>query len=182
LYNKIRKFRAYAIILTLLVCMLVLVLVQPMNPEPTKPAKENPKFIISSWDFPDEYGQGIEGFEIFENSTGSWVQIGGEYTSDESLIFEWNVSVAIKLNCWTWFNSTLTGAATGAEGKNYQQHSVDVTQTNGTSVFSQQNFTYFYVDTGIDPPLWFYGYEIVLNFLPNYGETYTATVIYEVYW
>ena len=176
--NKTNKLFA-GIIITLLAIIMV-VAVQPAKVESIQ--KANPQFVIASWDFPDEYGQGIEGFEIFENSTGSWVQVGGYHPYDEAQIYDWNVSVAIKLICYTFFNSTLTGASTSAEGKNYQRHNVTVTDLADVIVFSQQNFTYVSVDTGIDPPLWFYGYSVILNFLPTYGEVYTVTVSYEIYY
>lgn len=140
------------------------------------------QFVLSSWDFPDAYGQGIEGFEIFENSTGAWVQVGGYYGYEDSQVLEWNASVAIKLICYTWFNSTITGAGSGALGKNYQRHNVTVTNLSDVVVFSQQNFTYVSVDTATDPPMWLYGYSVVLNFLPESGQYYTVTVTYEVYW
>jgi len=151
--------------------------------EPSDKTNNEPVyFVLASWSFPDEYGQGIEGFEIFENSTASWVQWNGYQTHEDLGIFEWNGSVFIKLRCWTWYNSTLTGAENNPDGQNTQQHNVIVTNQAGSTIFSQQNFTYYYRDAGIDPPLWFYGYEVVLNFLPLYGEYYTVTVLYEIFW
>ena len=159
----------------------VLVLLVMIGVSTIPPAKAQSQFVIAGWDYPDEYGQGIEAFEIFGNSTGSWVQVGGSYGYEDPQIYEWNASVAIKLRCYTWFNSTLTGAIDETDGKNYQQHNVIVTDFNGT-VFSQQNFTWFYADDSIDPPMWFYGYEVVLNFLPEVGMIYTVTVTYEIWW
>lgn len=138
-------------------------------------------FVLASWEYPDEYGQGIYDFDVYENSTGSWVNVGGPTEYDESNIFEWEIGVAIKLKAWSYFNSTLTGAATTNEGKNYQRHNVTVTSLNGTTVFSQQNFTYSNVYTE-EAPMWVYVYEVVLDFLPDYGEYYTVTVIYEIFW
>lgn len=166
------KRTATALIVLVLVSMVLLAMPRPA------PAR----FALSSWDFPDAYGQGIEGFMIYENSTGSWVAVDGYHLYDEANIFAWNVSVAMKLHCFTWFNSTLVGATDTDDGKNYQRHSVNVTDNLGGSVFSQQNFTYYSADDGIDPPLWFYEYYVVLNFLPVEGEYYTVTVTYEIYW
>jgi len=39
------------------------------------PAKA--QFVIASWDFPDEYGQGIYGFFPLENSSGDWWPYSG---------------------------------------------------------------------------------------------------------
>jgi hypothetical protein len=144
--------------------------------------RAEPKFAIASWSFPDPYGQGIEGFFIYENSTGSWLIVDGYSTHDDPNVFNWTVGVAIKLFCYTWFNSTLTGATSGANGKNFQRHSVIVTDLADNTVFSKQNFTYDSVDTGIEPFMWLYGYYVILNFLPAYAEYYTVTVTYEIYW
>ena len=144
-------------------------------------AKANPQFVIASWDYPDEYGQGIEGFEKFENSTGFWVQIGGMYAASDTASIIWNASLFIKLRVYSWINSTFLGLGDTDEGKLYQQHNVTVTN-QGNTIFTQQNISWFYDDDSIDPPLWFYGYEVVLNFLPQVGEIYIVTVTYEVYW
>lgn len=150
-------------------------------PQTTTPqTQDTVTFALSSWAYPDEYGQYIEGIIVYENSTGSWVQVA-YYTADDTYIFEWNQSVFIKLECVNWLNSTLVGAIDGNDGKNYQRHNVTVTSL-GETVFSQQNFTYVYKDIGIDPPLWLYQYDVVLNFLPQAGEIYTVTITYEVYY
>ncbi len=138
------------------------------------------QFVLAEWDYPDEYGQGIYDFDVYENSTGSWVNVGGLTEYDESGIFEWNASVGIKLKCWTYFNSTLTGAEDTNDGKNYQQHSVTVTSA-GQTIFSQQNFTYSNAYPEEDP-MWVYAYDVVLNFLPVSGAIYTVTVTYEVFY
>ena len=145
-----------------------------------KELEQPSKFVLSSWDYPDEYGQGIEAFEVYENSTGSFVLYDTYFYSDVTNI-EWNESIGIKLRCYTWFNSTLTGASTSNEGKLYQRHSVTVTNL-GITVFSKQNFTFVASDTGIDPPMWYYTYDVVLNVLPLVGEIYTVTVTYDVFY
>ena len=143
------------------------------------PQPNNPRFVIASWDHPDEYGQGIDTITVYENSTGSWVSVGN-YDYDEASSLEWNESVGIKLKVWTWFNSTLVNVSTTNEGKLYQRHSVNVTNL-GTTVFSQQNFTYSNVYTD-SAPMWYYVYDVVLNFLPLAGEIYTVTVNYDVFY
>lgn len=137
-------------------------------------------FTLASWDYPDEHGQGINLFVFYENSTGSWVSFGSVYEPDQSYIVNWNTSGSIKLRCYAFFNSTLTGASDVGDGKNYQQHYVSVV-TARTTVFSQQNFTYYNNNTVLDP-MWYYGYEVVLNFIPQQGERYTVTVTYEIYY
>lgn len=147
----------------------------------TTPIKQTASFVLAEWEFPDEYGQGIEVFDVFENSTGSWQNVGGPTMHDESGVFDWEVGVAIRLDVWTWFNSSLMGAETTNEGKLYQRHNVTVTSIDDTIVFSQQNFTYQYGDP-IDPPMFIYMYRVVLDFLPVAGERYTVTVGYEIFW
>ena len=138
------------------------------------------QFVLASWTGPDEYGNGFNGFEVYGNSTGSWVQVGGAYNATDAHDIEWEVGVGIKLRCWTFLNSTKVGATDTADGKNYLQHNVTVTNF-GETIFSQQNFTYFFVSDTLDP-IWLYGYEVVLNFIPEYGQIYTVTIIYEVYY
>ena len=143
------------------------------------------QFVVSSWDYPDEYGQGIDAFVIYENSTGSWLELDppydGLYDWEETYVIPWEVGVGIKIRCYAFQNSTLTGASDTNDGKNYQRHSVIVKNFVDSTVFSQQNFTYDSVNDVLDP-LWYYGYDVVLNFIPLIGEYYTVTVLYEVYY
>ena len=150
-------------------------------PESTVKELEQPaKFVLASWDYPDEYGQGVEGFWIYENSTSEWVKVYEVYYDNISSIFEWNASVGIKLRCWALLNATLTGSSTKDIGKNYLRHNVIVTML-GTTVFSQQNFTFA---SALDEAygIYLYAYDVVLNFLPLAGEIYTVIVTYEVWW
>jgi hypothetical protein len=163
-----------AIMIVLCICLSLLVFIPQ--------AKANPKFIIADWDYPDEYGQGIEGFQVYENSTGSWVAVGGEYYYYNSQVFDWNASIGIKLRCYSWLNSSLLLLDFPDEGYNYQRHNVTVTQSNGTIVFNQENFTCTGGETWALNPMWKYYYDVVLDFLPAYGEIYTVTVTYEVWW
>ena len=138
------------------------------------------QFVLAEWDFPDEYGQGIDTITIYGNSTGSWVSVGN-YEYDESSSLDWYPNASIKLKTWTWFNSTLTGAGSTNEGKLYQRHSVTVTEAVNQIVFSQQNFTYSNVYTESEP-MWYYVYEVVLNFVPVAGTVYTVVVTYEIFY
>lgn len=138
------------------------------------------QFVTASWDYPDVYDQGIDLMYIYENSTGSWVEVMS-YEYDETIVFPWEVGVGMKLRIYAFQNSTLTGASDTADGKNYLQHSVIVKNYADETVFSQQNFTYNSVNDALDP-LWYYGYDVVINFIPLAGEYYTITVLYEVYY
>lgn len=153
---------------------------------------EGPKpqtwFYLSAWDYPDSYSQGIEGFYIYENSTGSWEHIDQpwhvyyDYTHDG--YFNWTEfeGAAIKLECFTWFNSTITESADTTEGLLYQRHNVTVMDINlATVVFSQNNFTYV-ANYTYAAPMWYYQYEVVLDFIPQAASQYVVTVSYEVYY
>jgi len=167
-------------LLGLFICsMLILVPIQPATQ--TQKETGTSMFVISSWEFPDENGQGISFLEVFENSTGSWVEFGNNYYPDETTVIDWNISVGIKISCWTAFNNTIMGASSSDDGKNLQRHNVTVKDNQGATVFSQQNFTFYYVYTDGDPS-WVYAYDVVLNFLPVSGEIYTVTVTYELYY
>ena len=178
-FNLDKKKVLASLILILTITMIIVYCESNLQAIPI--TKNETQFTISSWAFPDEYGQGIEGFEVFENSTGAWVPVGGYEGYQEKLVYDWESNGSIKLRCWTWLNSTFMDVATTNEGKALQRHSVIVTNSVGT-IFSQQNFTWFYDDDTIDPPLWFYGYEVVLNFLPLEGQVYTATVTYQLFY
>jgi hypothetical protein len=145
------------------------------------PAKA--QFVLASWSYPDEYGQGLYQIEVDENSTGAWVEYGegGYYEAGDSLLFPWNVSVGIRLVVYTRLNSTLTGIPDKDNWGPYQRLNVTVTQNNGTVVFSQQNITTFYTSSSFGE-IYRYGFMFVLEFLPNYGEIYAATVTYEVFY
>ena len=150
--------------------MMFVVAIQP------QPAKA--QFIIASWDYPDEYGQGIQQIRVNENSTGSWVLVDTrDYT--ESHVYDWEVGGSIQLYVWMYLNSTLTGASDLTNGRNYQRCNVTVTSFEET-IFSQQNFTF--QDENDYAEMYLYEYDVILNFIPEYGQIYTVTVIYEVFY
>ena len=157
----------------------VLVVSNHPSKSTVKELEQPAQFVLAEWDFPDKYGQGIDTITVYENSTGAWVSVGN-YEYDEESSLEWNASVAIKLKVWTWFNSTLTGAGSTNEGKLYQRHNVIVVSL-GETVFSQQNFTYSNVYTEA-APMWYYVYDVILEFLPVAGAIYTVVVTYEIFW
>ena len=141
-----------------------------------------PKFSLASWTYPDAHGQGIDRFLIYTNHTGSWVEVGsGYYYHYDTCVLNWTVGWCIKLLCYTYMNGTLTGTSTVAQAKLVQRHSVVVTDGMGQTVFSKQNFTYDDYSP-LWEGMWGFTYYVVLNFLPTYGQIYTATVSYEVFW
>jgi hypothetical protein len=174
--------KTVAIIGILCVCLLSVVAIQPLL-TPQSEKLPNPKFIISSWSFPDEYGQGIDALGVYENSTGSWLAVGGfvpNVAYNEEGSFEWNASLGIKIRVYCWVNSSLCGFGTVEEGKNYLKHTVTVTQSNGTVVFNQENLTYF--AGGAIDEMYEYDYDVILDFLPSMGEIYRVSIILDIYW
>ncbi len=143
-----------------------------------QPAKA--QFVFAEWDFPDEYGQGIDLFTIYGNSTGSWVQVGGNWHYYEPSSLDWYTNASIKLVCFAHLNTTHVGAISEPDGKNYIQHNVTVFSA-GVLIFSQQNFTYVTVQD-IGAPMLRYVYSVILNFVPVSGMIYTVTVTYEVFY
>jgi hypothetical protein len=189
------KKKALAIVLTLSICVMLIVAMRPLPISEKTPTKHGTsQFILASWDYPDEYGQGIYGFRFYENATGSWeltpwYYSGGELDglpfyflhSYDPYTLNWSAGVAMKLHVFCLINSTLTGAVDLADGQNYQRHNVTVTSNQGTILFSQQNITYYDAFEPIDE-MFEYEYEVVLNFLPEMGNIYTITMTYEVFW
>jgi len=156
-------------------------------------------FTLASWDYPDEYDQGLFGMKFWENSTGDWVaapwythyypdyheELGQFYycTSSMSDYYTYNVTAgaSLKMRVDTTLNATLTGATDLEDGKNYFRTSVTVTCV-GTIVFSQQNLTSFVDEDDISDPIYYYEYDVVLNFILESGQFYTVTVIYDVFY
>ena len=93
---------------------------------------------------------------------------------------EVNASTSISLRVGCWLNSTYAGVASLAEGQTVIRHSVSVLSSNGSVIWSQQNFTY---QSGVDAlaPMYHYDYDVTLDFVPVSGVVYTVTVIYEVF-
>jgi hypothetical protein len=88
-------------------------------------------------------------------------------------------NITLLIQCW--LNATAYDVSSVAEGKNIIRHNVTVTNTNGTVVFSQNNFTYL---SGFDygDGLFLYQYSVQLDFTLTYGEIYRTIITYEVYY
>lgn len=148
----------------------------------------NPKFVISQWSYPDQYGQGMEWFYLYEKTYGGAgyeLKYFINYYNDTSQI-SWNSSTGMKLKVACWLNSTLTGSSGLNDGKNHLRHNITVRNGYGIVVWNQDNFTYEDGDDTINPPLWRYVYyvEIPEDTLSHTGITgmYTITVTYEVWY
>jgi len=140
-----------AVSLIVLISLLLVVSVPPAKAQ----------FVLSSWDYLDEYGQGIVKIGIEQNSTGAWLPLGDPWDSEISyyesseVVFDY-AGASIKLTVWTWLNGTLIGASGWEDGMNYHRHNVTVTSSNGTTIFNQANFTFGGCFPAINPPMWYY--------------------------
>ena len=141
-------------------------------------------FVLSSWDYPDQYGQGIEEIKLYQYLNGEWElhpMTTWGYLPNGNDTFPIEAEGALNIKFRLWLNGTLTGVESLAEGQNFLRHSVLVTTPYNNSVFSQQNFTYV---SGSDSlaPMYFYIYNVTLPISPVNGVTYTAAVDYEIYY
>jgi len=88
-------------------------------------------------------------------------------------------NITLVVDCW--LNSTTYDFSTTIEGKNIIRHNITVMSRNETVVFSQTNLTYVSgADYGDD--VFWYQYSIQIDFTLIYGEIYTVTVTYEVFY
>jgi len=148
---------------------------------PVQPTKA--QFVLS-YDFsPDNYGNAIAYISAYfdGNWNGSMYKDPDSYPDDTTTNpLETYEGINITLAVFCWLNGTYAGISSEAEGKTVIQHNVSVACSNGTVIFSQQNFTF---NIGMDgyAPMYFYRYDVILDFVPVSGQVYTATVIYEVY-
>ena len=194
MYKRISRFLSHNKIISagFLIVMILTVSVLVVSIQPPKsvvvPSVPTGKaqFVLASWDYPDEHGQGIEAFRAYQNISGSWVSLTPfDITSGESTALEINeTATGVKILVKCWLNNTVVGAADFENGKNYIRHNVTLTligDISAETIFSLQNFTY---TTGTDAqdPMFYYQYEGIIPFSPIGGQTYRAAVTYEIYW
>lgn len=135
---------------------------------------------VGSWVMNAPYGQDIEAIEVYQNSSGSWVLIDTLFYEDPGLL-EAPAGASIRINVFSWLNSTLVGAGSSAQGQLYQRHNATIT-LGDSPVYTLNNLTYDSVDTGIDPPMWLYEYIGILNYILLSGVYYDVNVTYDTYW
>jgi len=178
-----QRNKLIAVVCAILSLGMATVLVTTNQPTSDTHIEKPVKFVLSSWDYPDEYGQGIESIYAYENASGSYVEYpGSPYSSSDNIQLEKNLTGYIWLQIICWFNRSHVGIPNiFPQGINRIRHTVNVTQSNGTVVFSQINFTITASSQAFDP-LWWIRYDVVLAFQPIAGEVYTATISYDIYW
>ncbi len=165
--------------IVVLIMLISIVLIAPSTTDGPQPS--NPRFIIASWDYPDDYGQGIVAIRAYQNISGSWVSLTPfDLTSGESTALEINyTATGVKILVKCWLNNTVVEAVDFEDGKNYIRHNVTLT-LSGETIFSLQNFTYT-AGTDSQDPMFYYQYEGIIPFSPVEGAIYTAVVDCEIY-
>lgn len=150
---------------------------------PIQPAKA--QFVLAYYS-PDNYGNAIAYISAYYDGewNGSVYKEPYQFPSDTTTNpMETFTGTNITLAVFCWLNSTHAGVSSVAEGKTVIRHNVSVLVSNGTEIFSQQNFTYVIgVDGGgPDEDFYFYRYDVILDIVPVSGQVYTVTIIYEVF-
>lgn len=150
--------------------------------DPTDPTA-NPQFIIAGWDYPYEYpnyGEGISTLTIYDNETGTWDANVTLQNENSSIIF-WDVGMPMKIRAYCYLNSSPLSLSDIADGHDYFRLSVTVTNIDTlTVVFSASNFTYSGYSYDTYDPIWLYLYDVVLDFTPQYSQSYRIAISYEV--
>jgi len=178
--NLKKKLSVWAVVMVLLLGLGFAFI--PPAKVPTPPAKA--QFVLSSWDFPDEYGQGIYSIYPDENSSGYWVHIesspGFIYSDSENNSFTIDAGLSIRFDVRVMVNYTFLGVS-AADALNLIRLNLTVTVLNNIT-FSIQNMTYDYLGGDYGDGVWWYSFVDILNFLTDYGTIYTVTVTYEIFY
>ena len=141
--------------------------------------------ILKSWTthLSMPYDQGFEQIEVYEGEVADWTLVETLLYDTVDIVIDIAGGSKLKLIVYTWLNSTLVGAGSGAAGKLYQRHGATISFLNETIAYTYpSNFTYESVDTGIDPPLWMYEYSAILDYDLGYGSYFVVDVSYETYY
>lgn len=169
------KYRIVATI-TIIAILSVLIVAAP----PSRSAK----FFLSEWDFPDEYGQGIESLIIYQNVSGVWTALdpSGVNHTDELNIYNISegqyASIRVVVKCL--LNKTLVNVSSLSEGMNYIRHN-GVLLHHNLPIITLENFTYW-TGTTVDDPIYTYFYNATFVFSPIGGLSYMALIDCEIYW
>jgi len=140
-----------------------------------------PRFVVSSWDYPDANGQGISTWYLQTNTSGTWTSVAAAgYLQEDPSPVQWNASDPVRVLTWVSMNYTLTGASSLEDGKNYIRQTIVVTDSLDAVQYTEVNGTY---NQGLENEgLYWYQYGFVWDFLPLSGEVYTIVITYEVYY
>jgi len=146
--------------------------------------EESSTFILSSWSYPDEYGQGIYSITPDENSTGVWSHIiegtGFIYSNSTDNLFTVVSNASLRLDVRVTVNYTLLGVS-DPDLLNYIRVNLTVTESDIVT-YSISNMTYDYLGGDLGDGLYWYSFVDILNFQTVSGAIYEIQITYEVYY
>ena len=170
-------------ILVVLVVLMMLIL-------PIRSAKA--QFVLSSWSFPDEYGQGIYRIRVKENSTGAFLDIpnpvlGYWYHDNASNVrLNHSTTTALFFAVSVYFNYTKMGLEHPGDNqvaRNLFKITIEMKLSLYDEVsWPQQNMTYDTFLGQVEEGIWAYTYTCLVEVLLVAGEIYTVVITYEIYY
>ncbi len=159
-------------------------------PQEQQKIEEYATFKVASWSYPDQHGQGIYGFFVGDNSTGSFQWNSGRWsgpliTNNNACEFECESGVYLGLDFRVLLNYTFLGLSHPSDfdtGINYFRLSISVINSNEV-IFSQTNFTYDDLGGLYASGIWWYSEFIYLDsFLIMPSQTYLMYVNYSIFY
>lgn len=165
------KIRKIGLFLVLVVSMIFLVPVQPA------------KAWFIGYASPD--GNAIDRIDLNRDGVfnGTVYYNPDSYMDNDTAIVPIGIEIGdnISLAVFVWLNGTVAGISSNEEGMTVIRHSIVVSTATNASVWSQQNFTHI-VDGGEAwAPMYFYRYDVILDFTFVAATTYTVVVTYEIW-
>lgn len=153
---------------------------------------QSAQFVISSWSFPDEYGQGIYIVTPYQNSSGSFVTIPNPDTGigtcywNNATTYNLNftASTALRFDARVLLNYTRLGLSHPADidlGRDYLRVNLEMFIAS-ESVFSLQSMTFDDLDGLYETGIWWYSYVDIVNVILIAGQIYTVVITLEVFW
>ena len=163
-----------ALSLIVLISMMLIVSIPPAKAQ----------FVLASWDYPDEYGQGIDEVYVAHNKSGSFVDFSGSpYSAGDNTTIGLSTGGGyhLRFTIYVQLNRTrISLSKPWNDGHLFIRLAVTVT-AGSTLIFSQQNLTYLAFGGTADPVEW-YKYSVIPDFIPLDGTFYTVVLSYEIYY
>lgn len=167
------RLTSLVVALSFIMCLTTLLAIAPSGPAVAE-------FVFATWDWPDDYSQGIQACLAYENSTGSWLDSGLGDNYENLVGFEWNVSLGLMLVYSIYLNSTLTQADNLTHGQSLHRENITIYDRSDNLVFSQNGLTLFAnYSYGV---MYQYYYSVVLEFEMLEGEAYQVFCTCEIYY
>lgn len=167
--------------------VMILTLLLVRIPSPIQGAQ----FVIASWSFPDESGQGIYIVTPYQNSSGSFVTIPNPDTGigacywNNATTYNLNFTdnTALRFDARVLLNYSKLGLSHPADidlGRNYLRVNLEMFLVN-ERVFSLQTMTFDNLDGQFETGIWWYAYVGIVDFILVAGQIYTVVITLEVW-